>query len=362
MFLTSDIISRSQAIQRFVQEGGEIAAVFPIHYPRELLRAFSLLPVEVWGPKSSDQSLATEHLPDYACSIVKSGLALILEHRLDMARAILVPHCCDTLQGLGSVLLDFVRPKPQVLTIYIPRGERASDCDFLAKEIASLYQKLAALTGRKPTPKKLMDAILREEEADAAMQQLAEQKARLPHPDELYFQLLRSREYLPAESFSELANKMLGDVGQPNNKKVGLVVSGLVPEPAHFLDTVSKVGATIIADDFASSGRRIYPAGISQDPFVRMAQRIQSGPPDAMRGSPIANRLVYLQHLVKKHRARGVVFYTIKFCEPELFDLPLLRSGLNRLGIPSIEIEVEIGQQLPSQTETRLGAFVEMLT
>jgi benzoyl-CoA reductase/2-hydroxyglutaryl-CoA dehydratase subunit BcrC/BadD/HgdB len=56
-----------------------------------------------------------------------------------------------------------------------------------------------------------------------------------------------------------------------------------------------------------------------------------------------------------------VIFYTVKFCEPELFYHPGLRAGLQRAGIPSVVIEADIGEALPGQALTRIEAFLEMI-
>ena len=41
---------------------------------------------------------------------------------LDPVELILVPHGCDSLQGLGSLLLDFAETPAPVETFYLPRG------------------------------------------------------------------------------------------------------------------------------------------------------------------------------------------------------------------------------------------------
>jgi benzoyl-CoA reductase/2-hydroxyglutaryl-CoA dehydratase subunit BcrC/BadD/HgdB len=56
-----------------------------------------------------------------------------------------------------------------------------------------------------------------------------------------------------------------------------------------------------------------------------------------------------------------VIFYDIKFCEPELFDLPLLRQGLLKSGIPSLSVEVDISDGHSQPVLNRLEAFLEMI-
>ncbi|UCF61317.1 MAG: 2-hydroxyacyl-CoA dehydratase, partial [Anaerolineaceae bacterium] len=128
----SSIPRRSQVADEFKQHGGLIAAVLPIHYPRALLRAFNILPMEVWGPPRVDVSYGSAHIQPYVCSIVRNALSFILTGGLDVADLIMIPHACDSLQGLGSILLDFLPPKQPTMPLYIPRGDSRRGETFLA--------------------------------------------------------------------------------------------------------------------------------------------------------------------------------------------------------------------------------------
>jgi len=350
--------SRSEAIRAW---GGPVAAVFPIHYPRALVRAFGFLPVEVWGPPRMNASSAAAHLQPYVCSIVRNGLSFLQSGGLDVADVIVVPHGCDSLQGLGSLLLDLVRPRAVVLPLYLPRGRRPSDLCFLEEELRAFAARLAEASGRRPSDEEVMESVRREEIADGLLAELHRRRRELPlTPLELY-RLIRSREYLPAESFAALAGDALARVGEPARDGVPILLSGIVPEPMEVLDALAAMGGVVAADDLAACGRRLYPPGASGDPFRRLAESLQAGPPDSARGHPIEERLAHLRRLAAASGARGVVFYDVKFCEPELFDLPLLRRGLQEAGLPSVHIEVDLNDALAQQVLTRLEAFLEMI-
>ncbi|MGD1995567.1 MAG: 2-hydroxyacyl-CoA dehydratase family protein [Anaerolineae bacterium] len=357
----SAIPRRLEVISDHKEGGGFVAAVLPIHYPRGLLRAFDILPVEIWGPPKVDASYGAAHLQPYVCSIVRNALSFLQTGGLDVADFLIVPHACDSLQGLGSLLIDFVNPDQPVFPIYIPRGERESDIDFLADEFRDLYRQLTTKTGRGPSEADLLESIHREEEADQLLSDLHGSRERLPLTDAAFYRLVRSREYLPAEMFAELAQGAAGQSAETRRDGVPILISGIVPEPMALLEAITEMGGAVVADDLASCGRRLYPRGRSVNPFRRMAERILQAPPDSTRASSIHDRTEHLLDLVRTFGAKGVIFYDVKFCEPELFDIPALRRELQDSGIPSVVVEVDIGDPLSHRILTRLEAFLEMI-
>ena len=355
------IPTREEAVAKQVEAGGKIAAVFPIHYSRALLRAFGMLPVEVWGPPGRDTTLGDAHLQAYTCSIVRCGLSFVKEGKLDNAALILVPHACDSLQGLGSALLDFVRPVPPVQTLYMPRGRRECDVQFLARELRRLYGALARLTGQEPDDETLLACARREEEADAALAAVLGARPRLSLNNRDLYRLVRSREYLPAEAFEPLCRKALDAAADQPAPGPKILLSGLVPEPMTLLDVLDDAGVMVAADDMACCGRRLYPVGQGDEPMARMASSLLGGPPDATLGCSVTDRISHLVSLCQRSGASGVVHHDIKFCEPEQFYLPLVNAGLSAAGIRHLALEVDLADPLPDQVVTRLEAFAEAL-
>lgn len=355
---------RSEIIRAHKARGGRIAVVLPIHYPRALFRAFDILPVEVWGPPRIDPTLGSAHLQPYVCSIVRNALSFLLTGGLDVADVIVVPHTCDSLQGFASILIDFVKPKQPVLPIYLPRGKRPSDLQFLANEFHALFNALVEITQCTPTNADLMARIEREEQADDLLAQLHRNRCNIALSQIDLYRLIRSREYLPAETFVEIAASVARPAGSPRQtNETPIILSGIVPEPMTIFDALTAMNARVVADDFAACGRRFAPRphGTSRDPFARMAECILNAPPDSTRGSAIDERLAYLKLLAQSTGAKGIVFYVVKFCEPELFYLPTLRAGLQQANLPSVVIEFDLNDGLSQQSRTRLEAFVEMI-
>lgn len=353
-----DLPSRREVLAREHAAGRRVAAVLPYHYPRPLLRACGFHPVELWGPPGVARDEGGRHFQAYTCDIVVRATSFLLRGGLDAADVILVPHTCDALQGLGSVLGDFVRPAPPALTLYLPRGRRPADREFLAAEMRRLGTALSALSGITPDGAAWDEAFAAEDAADAALAGLYARRPRLGATDREFYAVVRAREYLPPQDFITLAAAL--PEGTPPSG-AGLLLSGIVAEPLELFDHLAAMGARVVADDLASGERRIYPADGGGDPFERLAARLLAGPPDPTRGDPIAARARYLQERMEAAGARGLVVYDPTFCEPELFDVPLLRKHLAAAGFPMLHVEVELTGSLSQQTLTRLEAFVETL-
>jgi len=358
MALATQLPSRREVIAEARTRGQRVAAVLPYHYPRALLRAHGFHPIELWGPPHVPRDLGSRHFPAYTCDIVVRATSFLLQGGLDGVDAILVPHTCDALQGMGSVLGDFLRPRPSVLTLYLPRGQRTEDRVFLADELRRLGSALAGLSGVAPDAAAWEDAFAAEASADSALASLYQRRSHLAVSDREFYAVVRAREYLPAEDFVALAGS-LPEGDAPAG--VPLLLSGILAEPLELFDHLATAGARVVADDLACGARRLYPQVAEGDPYDRLADRLLGAPPDPTRGSPIAERAAHLRHRMEESGARGLVVYDVKFCEPELFDVPLLRAHLAETGYPLLHVEVELGEDLGQQALTRLEAFVETL-
>jgi benzoyl-CoA reductase/2-hydroxyglutaryl-CoA dehydratase subunit BcrC/BadD/HgdB len=127
-------------------------------------------------------------------------------------------------------------------------------------------------------------------------------------------------------------------------------------------DLLTELDSAVVGDDLASCSRRLYPQTRHSDPFMRMAEQILRAPPDPTRGSSIKEREEHMLSLANRTGAKGIIFYVVKFCEPEYFDIPILQNTLKAAGLGSIMIEVDLNSQITNQIRTRLSAFIEMLS
>ncbi len=346
------------------QQGRKLMACLPIFYPKPVLTALNICAAEVWGPPGPPRSAEAGRIQTYVCPIVRNALAFLAGRSAELADGLLCPHTCDSIQGLASVLPDFGGWAKPVIHFIHPRGpRRASTLAYLNQEIRGFAKNLEAFAGQSLDPNRLRWALELHRQIDTLAAKLLARRAYLDVDDFTLYTTLRKGEYLWPEDFFEELKRMDARLSDTVVQKgLPLLLSGIVPEPMSLLKNLDDAGAYVAADDYAAIGRRILPHADPppSDPFAALVETYFAAPPCSTRASSIDGRREHLSRLAAARGVKGVIFHPIKFCEPELFDIPLLKRRLAELNIPVLVLESGLESELSGQTVTRLEAFVEM--
>jgi len=97
--------------------------------------------------------------------------------------------------------------------------------------------------------------------------------------------------------------------------------------------------------------------------YLEMARSLQRKPPCARTFSPSAPGRIAVDVVAaaKAAGAAGVIGYTLKFCDPYLARLPMVRAALKEAGLPMLMLEGDCTLRSIGQQRTRIEAFIEML-
>lgn len=346
--------------------GRYIFGVFPVQYPKEILWAMNILPVEIWDPPLAISN-SNSHLQPYICSIVKLGLELILQGKCEGLDGFLFPHTCDSIQNMASIVNDYLGLDQSCYFFYHPKAPyKESSRQFFLDQSKNLAENLGRQVGDLNT-KELTKYIAKGQKIDSLISELYERRAKgeVVCSNVDFYQVLRQGEFLHPDDFLPLLEEFLSFLkGRgPGENKRSVVLSGIMPNPPEILALLDDFGVTIADDDLASCGRRTKISGLDKvDPFEIMAEAYFKMPPCSTKDSPSAERLESILGKVERSCSKGVIFNLVKFCEPELFDAPFLADQLKERGIPALILDTEVNQGLSGQLKTRLEAFVEMIS
>jgi benzoyl-CoA reductase/2-hydroxyglutaryl-CoA dehydratase subunit BcrC/BadD/HgdB len=338
--------------------------VFPAQYPKEIFWAFNALPVEIWDPPL-EISHADAHLQPYICSVVRSGLELILQGHGDILDGFLFPHTCDSIQNLASIVSDYLGLNKSVYFFYHPKAPYR-DCsreyylERLKKLAVDLEQQLGPLD-----PTELKMRVEQGQQVAAILRELYRLRAKgeLGVANAEFYRVIRQGEYLHPDDFLALLEKFLAAAKSPPSLAgPAVILSGVLPNPPQLLDLLDQLGVRVTDDDLLACSRRLPDAPVStSSPYESLADSYFALPPCTTKASAVEARCDHLLEKIKRSNAGGVIFCMVKFCEPELFDVPLVIEALKQRRLATLVLDTEINQGLSGQMQTRIEAFVEIL-
>jgi benzoyl-CoA reductase/2-hydroxyglutaryl-CoA dehydratase subunit BcrC/BadD/HgdB len=136
----------------------------------------------------------------------------------------------------------------------------------------------------------------------------------------------------------------------------------MVFDPMGLHQVLDDLALTVVDDDFANGWRTAAKTDLQTDPLVEGITRSAFEPaPCCCLYDPETDRHEYLVQKLRQSRADGLLFWYVKFCEPDAFDRPQIISRLKAEGIPSAVIDIELSMTQFDGLRTRINAFREML-
>ena len=357
-------MNRQEALDAHRRQGLPTLAVLPIHYPREVLDALDVLGIELWGPPGPLVQGTCDNIQPYVCSLVRNAMSFIDGGGIDGVDGVLVPNTCDSMMGMASMVEDLSSWEGPVFHFHLPRVADTQAAErFLRDEVQQLFETLADTFDRPADTTRLADAIAVRRRIEAAQRQLRQHRREITMSERELMELLRSDSYLPAQDHLDGLLAALEKRGTPREGP-GVLVTGIVPEPMALLDALEEAGAVVVADDYASTGRRITQLDdtVQAEPLDLVARRLANRPQCSTLSVDTRRRADQLVRQVRGSGAHGVLLHNVRFCEPELFDVPALKARMEEEGFPLLVLDTEVERDLPAAVLTRLEAFVEMLS
>lgn len=359
--------SPAQVVQQFLKiRERPVIGCAPEYCPEEIVYAAGMLPVGMWGARTSI-SQAAMYFPAFACSLVQSTLELGMRGVYDKLSAVIIPSHCDHLKCFGQ---DWKVAVPQVRHIPLvhPNNRHIDGAvTYLKSEYARIRHEMEII-GRLPASDEDLERAI--EVYNTHRQTLREfTVAARSYPRTITARVrhlvMKSSYFMDKAEHTKLVKSLLGVLKQrPAEEWSGkrIVLTGIMAEPDEFLDLFTDNNLAVVADDLAQESRQFrvdVPEG--SDPLERLARRwsLMSGCPLLI--DPDKPRRFMLKELAEESGADGVVACMMKFCEMEEFDYPFYRRTLEEAGIPLLHMEIDILGHSFEQARTRIQTFAEML-
>ncbi|UCD80752.1 MAG: 2-hydroxyacyl-CoA dehydratase [Desulfobacterales bacterium] len=356
----------SQTILKYEKElDRPVIGVMPAYFPMELIEAAGGYPVQLWGNNLPIEK-ADAYLQSYCCSVARSVLELELRGIAHMVKAYAFTSLCDTLINLREIYRRIFTKPTLELSIPITRTIEARR-NYLKSVVKSVTDGLEAVTGKRMTPDSLANAAGIYGRMRTLQRRLyrirREQPGLVKNHD--FYTVIKSGFFLPADTYSRMLEDLLGkleNLAAEERNRPKLLLCGMVFDPLEIYKIFDESGAWIVDDDFANGWRSVSKEALKTDNLVEgITEYLFNPAPCCCIYNPDNDRHPYLMNKVKASGADGVLFWYIKFCEPDAFDRPQLMKHLKDAGIPVAFIDLELTMTNFDAVRTRINAFCEIL-
>ncbi len=356
----------SDTVQKYEKElDRPVIGVMPAYFPLELVTAAGGYPVQLWGNNLPIEK-ADAYLQSYCCSVARSVMELELRKAAHMVKAYAFTSLCDTMINLREMYRRVFTKPTLELSIPITRTEAARH-NYLASVVNSVIQGLEKITGNMITPESLSQAAKlhgRTRKLQRRLYRIRREKPGIVKNHDFYT-AIKTGFFMPAEVY----NRMLEDLLQrleglagDNGRRPKLLLSGMVFDPLEIYNIFDELNVRIVDDDFANGWRTASKAELNTGNLVEGITDFLFKPaPCCCIYNPDNDRHSYLLDKAKQSGADGVLFWYIKFCEPDAFDRPQLMKHLKDAGTPVAFIDLELTMTNFDAVRTRISAFSEML-
>lgn len=331
----------------------------------EIIHAADILPVRILGSSGSTR-LADAYCPDNMCSFCRSCFDAALRGDYDYLDGYVASNSCDN----RGKMYDLWRRHAEIPYIYLintPHTNTERAHAFFYDELVRFRKSLQKAFGAPISDQSLRKAIKVYNENRTLLKKVYDMRREDPPliSGAEALEAVLSSMLTPKEEHNKLLNHLLREVSNRNNRPksgVRLLVSGSIMDDAELLRIVEAAGGSVVADDLCTGSRYFWNLVDSdaESPLRAIARRYLDKIPCPFMGQS-EDRFRHVMDMTKRYDVEGAIIFVLKFCDPHLFDAPLLKKELESSGLPVLYLEWEHALTGIAQLRTRIEAFIEMI-
>jgi benzoyl-CoA reductase/2-hydroxyglutaryl-CoA dehydratase subunit BcrC/BadD/HgdB len=238
---------------------------------------------------------------------------------------------------------------------------------YLKTVLKSVTTGIEEVTGQQITPASLTEAATLYGNTRSLQRRLYGIRRRKPGliKNHDFYTVLKAGFFLPADVYNQMLETLvhkLETLSQPQGHRPKVFISGMVFDPLEIYKIFDELKIDIVDDDIANGWRTVSKESLRVENLVEgITQYLFNPAPCCCIYNPDNDRHPYLLNKVKQSGADGILFWYLKFCEPDAFDRPQLMNRFKEAGIPAAFIDVELSMSNFEAIKTRINAFCEIL-
>jgi benzoyl-CoA reductase subunit C len=375
------IIERFRSITKNPQEyakslrgkGKIVAGYMCTHVPEEILYAAGIIPVRILSSHVS-QAMTRSYMHETYCSFSHDCAYQGLAIHYDFLDLILTSSSCIHMGEAFNVWVRFAGFQGKSFLIPYPHIiETKPAAAFMEESFGEFRQFLEKFVKKSITDEDLERAIQVYNHTRRLLKRLWEFLKGDPPPitgPEVATVTLASQMMYKQECNSLIEQLIQRLEAEPGKEPSGvrLMVTGGACDDLGIFDLIGHLNdkASLVFVDSCTATRYVWfevPEG-RLDKLKAIAEgyisRIPCPAKDNVPGTGEKKRFRFIQQFIEEFKPDGIVFLYQRFCSPQPMDVVALKPILDKLGIPSTDLELDTTLPI-TQFRTQLDALIEII-
>ena len=356
------------------EKGQLLAGYMCTHVPEEILYAAGIVPVRILSPHVS-QAMTRSFIHETYCSFSHDCAYQGLQHHYDFLDLIVTSSSCIHMSEAFNVWVRFAGFQEKSFLIPYPHIiETKPAGKLLGASFEEFNQFVEKLSKKKITDGDLERAIKIYNENRRLLKRIWDFLRRDYPPitgPELATATLASQ-VMDKQECNQMLEQLLQSLEGESGKApsgVRLMVTGGACDDLGIFDLMENLSyrASLIFIDSCTAARYFWFEVPEDRPDKLQALiegylgRIPCPAKDNVPGTGEKKRFRFVQQFIEDFKPDGVVFLYQRFCSPQPMDIVALKPIVEKLGIPSTELELDTTAPI-TQFRTQLEALAEIIT
>lgn len=350
--------------------GGQAIGILPIYFPKEIIHAAGVLPVELYGGGDMiDVVKGDSYYQSYICHIPRSMIDLGLSGKLNVISGLICPFTCDVIRNFSGVW-GLLFPDTYVRFFDQPQNyDYKIGGEYLISQLKEVCRFLEKI-GQKITNGRLNRSIELYNQNRMLIRNLYKMRAEAPWkiPTHEVYLLMRAGGILEVTEFNQFLIHYMDTVQKIDRKpidNVRVVISGAFCEqpPLKLIKVIELAGCYVVDDDFILGNRYLDEDVETGDNPLRSLSRayLNSQVPSSCRFEEYKPKSERLVKIIKERNAEGAIFAAPSFCDPALEDQPGYQQELEGENIRYISLQYSEDTRQFNLIREQIGTFADSI-
>ncbi len=355
-------------MEEYIGEGKKVIGTMPVYTPEEIVHAAGMVPMGIWGGMIEVDD-AKQYFPAFACSIMQSIAEYGLKGGYKGLSGVIIPCMCDTLICMTQNWKSGVKDIPMIPFVHPQNRKIEAGVQYLMTEYDGVKKKLEKICKSEITEDRMLQSIDIYNEHRKVMQEFVELTPKYLNTITPYIRnvIIKSGFFMLKEEHTAVVreiNNILKSMPEEDFEGKKVIVTGIILDSKEILEVLADNNIAIAYDNVAQESRQFMTMvpHRGETAIERLARQWSDIEGCTLAYDPLKKRGEMIANNVERLGLDGVIYALMKFCDPEEYDYPMVKSDLDDKDIPMLYLEIEQQSTNIEQVRTRVQTFVEMLS